>query len=162
MTVPVGSSCSEGTRRRISAQRCRLVDFYGFRGYEEPTVEALEDRLAREIQPKIPNTRWVIPYVQKYEFEGLLFSEVEAFRVIGEIADIGIQKLLTVRQQFSTPEEINNDPGRAPSRRIREAILGYRKPLHGLMVARETGLARIREECPRFDAWVTRLEGLKG
>ena len=139
-----------------------LVDFYGFRDRGEPTVEALEDRLIQEIEPKIQNARWIIPYVQKYEFEGLLFSEVEAFRVIGETANSNIERLLTVRQQFLTPEEINDDPNGAPSKRIEEAVSGYRKRLHGAMVARATGLAKIRAECPRFDAWVTRLEGLAG
>ena len=139
-----------------------LVDFYGFRDREEPTVEALEDRLIQEIEPKIKNTRWVIPYVQKYEFEGLLFSEVERFRVIGEMANPNIERLLTIRQQFSTPEEINDDPNGAPSKRIKAAVSGYRKRLHGAMIARATGLPKIRAECPRFDAWVTRLEGLAG
>ena len=139
-----------------------LVDFYGFRDGGEPTVEALEDRLIQEIEPKIQNARWVMPYVQKYEFEGLLFSEVEAFRVIGETENPNIERLLNVRQQFSTPEEINDDPNGAPSKRIEEAVSGYRKRLHGVMVARATGLPKIRAECPRFDAWVTRLEGLAG
>ena len=137
-----------------------LVDFYGFRDHEEPTVEALERRLIQEIEPMIPRARWIIPYVQKYEFECLLFSEVEAFRDIGESANPNIERLLAVRQQFSTPEEINDDPNGAPSKRIKEAVSGYRKRLHGPMVARATGLPKIRVECPRFDAWVTRLEGL--
>ena len=137
-----------------------LVDFYGFRDRGESTVEALEDRLLQEVEPKIENARWIIPYVQKYEFEGLLFSESNAFRVIGETANPNIEVLLTVRQKFSTPEEINDDPNGAPSKRIEEAVSGYRKRLHGAMVARATGLAKIRAECPRFDAWVTRLEGL--
>ena len=139
-----------------------LVDFYGFRDREEPTVEALEHRLSQEIKPRIPEARWIFPYVQKYEFEGLLFSEVEAFRFIGETANPDIGRLLAVRQQFSTPEEINDDPNGAPSKRIKEAVSGYRKRLHGPMVAEETGLSKIRAECPRFDEWVTRLEGLAG
>ena len=139
-----------------------LVDFYGFRDREEPTVEALEHRLNQEIKRKIPDARWIFPYVQKYEFEGLLFSEVEAFRVIGETVNPDIGRLLAVRQQFSTPEEINDDPNGAPSKRIKEAVSGYRKRLHGPMVAEETGLSKIRAECPRFNEWVTRLEGLEG
>lgn len=139
-----------------------LVDFYGFHDREEPTVEALEHRLNQEIKPKIPEARWIFPYVQKYEFEGLLFSEVEAFRVIGETVSPDIPRLLAVRQQFSTPEEINDDPNGAPSKRIKKAVSGYRKRLHGPMVAKATGLPKIRAECPRFDEWVTRLEGLAG
>ncbi len=137
-----------------------LVDFYGFRDREESTVEALEARLIREVKSRTQTTWRIMPYVQKYEFEGLLFSEVEAFRVIGETAQPDIEKLLAVRRQFSTPEEINEEPNGAPSKRIEAAVSGYRKRLHGAMIARETGLPRIRAKCPRFDAWVTRLEGL--
>ncbi len=137
-----------------------LVDFYGFRGREEPTVEALEERLMQEIEPKITNGRRVFPYVQKYEFEGLLFSETGAFRVIGETANPDIERLAAIRQQFSTPEEINDDPGGAPSKRIAGAVSRYRKRLHGPLIAKETGLPKIRAECPRFDVWVARLEGL--
>ena len=139
-----------------------LVDFYGFRDREEPTVEELEDRLIQEIEPKIKKARWVKPYVQKYEFEGLLFSEVEAFQVIGETANPNIERLLAIRQQFSTPEEINDDPNGAPSKRIKAVVSGYRKRLHGAMIAKATGLPKIRAECPRFDAWVTGLEELAG
>ena len=137
-----------------------LVDFYGFRDGEEATVEALEERLLREIEVQIPNARCLFPYVQRYEFEGVLFSDVEAFRVIGQKTDPEIERLWTIRQAFSTPEDINDDPNGAPSKRIEGAISGYRKRLHDPMVARQAGMERIRAECPRFNAWLTRLEGL--
>ena len=137
-----------------------LVDFYGFRDRKEPTVEALEERLIQEIESRVQDRRWIVPYVQKYEFEGLLFSETEAFRAIGETANPDIERLSAIRQQFLTPEEINDDPNGAPSKRIEGAVSGYRKRLHGPIVARATGLPKIRAECPRFDAWLTRLEGL--
>ena len=138
-----------------------LVDYYGFRAHGEPSAEALANRLLHEIESKVQDTRWVIPYVQQYEFEGLLFSEVEAFRVIGATAKPSIGRLLAVRQKFSTPEDINDDPNGAPSKRIGNAVAGYRKRLHGAMIARATGLSKIRAECPRFDAWVARLQGLR-
>ena len=62
-----------------------LVDFYGFRGKGDRTVEELEEHLAQEIQKKVSSgwdQRKVIPYVQKHEFEGLLFSDVSAFSVM--------------------------------------------------------------------------------
>lgn len=137
-----------------------LVDFYGFRDRKEATVEALEARLLREIEAIMPRTRYFIPYVQKYEFESVLFSHVEAFRVIGQRTEVEMGRLLAVRQAFATPEEINDDPNKAPSKRIQDAVSGYRKRLHGPMVARQVGLERIRAECPRFDAWIAGLEEL--
>ena len=137
-----------------------LVDFYGFRDKGDRTVEELEECLVQEIGARIQNTRRLFPYVQKYEFEGLLFSDTAAFRAIQQATDHDIDTLVAVRRQFMTPEDINDDPNGAPSKRIAGAVSGYRKRLHGPLVARKTGLAAIREKCPRFRAWLTRLEGL--
>ena len=139
-----------------------LVDFYGFRGKGSRTVEELEDLLAQKIRQKIPSPKAVIPYVQKHEFEGLLFSDVTAFENVGHISNRGIKKLKEIRSQFPTPEDINDNPATAPSKRIVGAIPNYRKSLHGPQVAKKIGLEKIRVECPRFDEWVTRLEALGG
>ncbi len=137
-----------------------LVDFYGFRGKGDRTVEALEKHLEQEIETHIPDARRVFPYIQKYEFEGLLFSDPAAFGAVGRAADRSIAELAAVRRQFETPEDINDDPEGAPGRRIARAVVGYRKRLHGPPVARRVGLATIRAECQRFHAWLTRLEKL--
>lgn len=137
-----------------------LVDFYGFRDKGDWTVEELEEHLAREIEARVSDARRMIPYVQKHEFEGLLFSDAAAFGAIGPAADQSIEALAAVRRQFHTPEDINDDPDTAPSKRIKRAIPAYDKTAHGPAVARATGLPTIRAQCPRFDAWMTRLEGL--
>ena len=137
-----------------------LVDFYGFQGKGDLSVEKLECRLIREIETRIPDARQVFPYVQKHEFEGLLFSDAAAFGVTGRAAERDIEALSNIRRKFKTPEDINDDPEGAPSKRIARTAPGYRKVLHGPMVARKAGLATIRAECPRFGAWLTRLEGL--
>ena len=140
-----------------------LVDFYGFRHKGDRTVEELEEHLSHEIQMKIHHgwdQRRVIPYVQKHEFEGLLFSDVTAFRTAMNAPDQSITQLEKIRSSFSTPEDINDGPATAPSKRIVGAISGYRKALYGPLVAMEMGLTVIREQCPRFREWVTRLESL--
>lgn len=137
-----------------------LVDFYGFRGKEDRTVEQLERHLAQEIRARMPDAAQTFPYVQKYEFEGLLFSDATAFRAIGPEADGAVETLARIRRQFATPEDVNDDPCGAPSKRIARVVAGYRKRLHGPLVARAAGLAKIRAECSRFRAWLTRLEGL--
>ena len=59
-----------------------LIDFYGFRGKGNLTPDDLENSIRETVISRIP-TSWsvtrVIPYVQRYEFEGLLFSQVGAF-----------------------------------------------------------------------------------
>ena len=98
-----------------------------------------------------------LPFVIMHEFEGLLFSDCAAFangigqpRLISSLQDI--------RNQFATPEEINDSPITAPSKRVMSLIPGYEKPLHGTLAAIEIGLEKIREQCPHFRAWLARLE----
>jgi hypothetical protein len=63
-----------------------------------------------------------------HEFEGLLFSDCAAFsRGIGrpEVED----SLRKIREAFATPEEINDSPVTAPSKRVEGLVPGYQKPL---------------------------------
>ena len=137
-----------------------LVDFYGFRGKKDLTVEDLEDLLIREIEAQSAGQALVFPYVQKHEFECLLFSDTAAFRVLRHVTDDQIAKLEDIRRRFATPEDINDDLKRAPSKRILCAAPSYSKRVAGLVVAQKVGLKRMRAECPRFHAWLSRMEGL--
>ena len=146
-----------------------LVDFYGFidkREHETPT--GLESRIAVHIanevrmsSPQGYQERQVLPYVQQYEFEALLFSEVDAFAaVLPRIPRGSVATLRGIRCQYTTPEDINDDPDTAPSKQIEKVIRGYNKRRDGYLVAEEIGVDKIRAECPRFNEWVTRLEAL--
>lgn len=133
-----------------------LVDFYGFKGKSRLPPDDLLQAIGVEIGQS--DERFVFPYIQMHEFEGLLFSDVDTFERV--IPGAPIADLRSIRAAFDTPEDINDDPNTAPSKRIRQLIPTYRKRLHGPGVALETGLEEIRRECPRFDAWVGRLEAL--
>jgi len=101
--------------------------------------------------------RRLVPFVVMHEFEGLLFSDCAAFsRSIGR-PDLEAS-LRKIRDAFATPEEINDSPVAAPSKRVETLMPGYQKPLLGVLAAREIGLARIRKECPHFDGWLRQLE----
>ena len=142
-----------------------LVDFYGFRDREDrETVDALENRLGEALRRVIReyDSRRVIPYVQKHEFESLLFSDVDSFAVLPGVPDEAVRTLRHIRSQFPSPEDINDNRNTAPSRRIAGAMPEYRKVVHGPLIAGETGLDAIRRECRRFDAWMERLETLAG
>ena len=64
----------------------------------------------------------MFPYIQQYEFEGLLFADVEAFGGLVDVPDESIAALRRIRGQFPTPEGINDAPNTAPSKRIVGAI----------------------------------------
>ena len=140
-----------------------LVDFYGFRDKNNATREELEQHILETVYKKV-NRAWdqsqVFPYVQQYEFEGLLFSNVSAFANAINASDERVEELRRIRARFPTPEDINDSRDTAPSKRIMGVIPGYRKVVAGSLVAMETGLETIRSECPRFDDWVRRLESL--
>lgn len=118
---------------------------------------ALLEDLATHLGAGFDRRRF-LPFVVMHEFEGLLFSDCEAFaRGAGQPAIEG--SLRDIRNQFDTPEDINDDPATAPSRRVEAVIQGYTKPLHGNLAALEVGLDRIAAECPHFRAWILELEG---
>ena len=100
-----------------------------------------------------------VPFVVMHEFEGLLFSDCAAFTR-------GINRpelepsFSIIRAQFTSPEDINDSPITAPSKRIAGLFPGYRKPFHGVLAVQEIGLHRIRVECGHFDMWLKRLESL--
>ena len=141
-----------------------LVDLYGFRGRREhETIEELERRIEDAVDDRAAGN-WdrsrVFAYVQRHEFEGLLFSEVEVFETIVDVEPSSIASLRQVRSSFPTPEDIDDGPDTAPSKRIMQVVPGYRKRLYGPILAEETGLTTIRKECPRFGSWISRLESL--
>ena len=140
-----------------------FVDFYGFGNKRDKTAEELEALVCRDVQQKVGrNQDRVLPYVQKHEFEGLLFSNVTAFSVLDDAPPNSVDLLRNIRSGFTNPEDINDNWATAPSRRIKGVIRRYRKRLHGPLVAMEIGLEAIRAECPRFNEWMIRLESLRG
>ena len=141
-----------------------LVDFYGFKKKGDRSAADLEkevqDRLAARLGGRF-DSRYVFPYVQVHEFEGLLFSDVVSFEQVFGYADLA-GELQAIRKEFGSPEDINDSEQTAPSKRLEQLIPGYRKNLFGARLAAAIGLARIRTQCPRFDGWMTHIDGLAG
>ena len=136
-----------------------LVDFYGFRRKEGRTIDELEEDLRQKLG-SLWHPKRVFPYVQRHEFEGLLFSDVSVFAGLVSAPDGSVEALQNIRSQFQTPEDINDNKDTAPSKRIKEIIPRYDKKVDAPLLAVEIGLAKIRNECPRFNGWVTSLESL--
>ncbi|KAA3596119.1 MAG: DUF4276 family protein [Calditrichaeota bacterium] len=115
-------------------------------------VETLEQNFKAEF-----NDSRFFPYFALHEFEALLFSEPE------NIASVLNEKnkakeLEKVKNKFSTPEEINENPNTAPSKRIEKIFPAYQKPTHGILASKEIGLKKMMEECPHFCSWVNKLK----
>jgi hypothetical protein len=117
-------------------------------------VAYLEDALGRDI-----GHRRFRPYLQLHEFEAFLF--VDPPKTAAAFPGLNIlDRLAQVKNAFGSPEEIDEEPDTAPSRRIAAVCGRYEKPLHGPLITIHVGLPPIREECPHFNQWLTWLESL--
>ncbi len=143
-----------------------MIDLYGlpkdFPGYEEAgnminpyaRVEILETALAEDIDdPRF------IPYIQLHEFEALIFADPAKLK--NEYLDYKkrINELVILSEKHN-PEEINDDPNTAPSKRIIAAIPNYKKHYSASSVTKEIGLEKMRKRCKHFNEWLTKLESL--
>jgi hypothetical protein len=98
-----------------------------------------------------------VPYVMMHEFEGLLFSDCARFGAGIGRPDL-VPQFQAIRDAFESPEEINDSPVTAPSKRVETLVRGYEKPLLGVLAILEIGLDAIRAECPHFREWLECLE----
>jgi hypothetical protein len=151
-----------------------MVDLYGigkgFPGIPPPTnlsniekVRHVETAFKEDICQRIPDFRpdvRFIPYLQLHEYEALLFSDPLAFANginQGNLAN----RFKAIRDEFDTPEDINDDPTTAPSKRVLLAYPSYRKVIEGTQAAQAVGVTKIGEECPHFREWLQTLTGLE-
>jgi len=117
-------------------------------------AEHLEKAMADDL-----NYSNFIPNIIIHEFEGLLFSMPEAFKLW--FGDEVVVNLMNERKNFVSPEHINDSYLTAPSKRILKYCCGYDKIMHGSLIALDVGLHKIRQECTHFDRWLKKLEDLR-
>lgn len=127
---------------------------YPTTGNGKRKAEFLEAELAKDIAQ-----RNFIPNLLVHEFEALLFVQIDAFKQWMD-DDRLLEPLRAVRGT-TLPEDINDSPHTAPSKRIVAAMAGYQKTFHGPLIACDIGLDAMRRECPHFAGWLQRLEALR-
>lgn len=147
-----------------------LIDYYGLQGSHQfsgwaqslniadknDRMSFLEEAMNADIDAGVRHR--FIPYIQLHEFEGLLFCDqlvIEDFFDKDEFDDHAY--LVQTIHHFPNPEMINDGSATAPSKRLHRIIKGYGKIVMGSLIAQEIGLTRIREKCPRFNAWIELL-----
>jgi hypothetical protein len=140
-----------------------LVDFYGFQDRRGRDRSQLENDIREAIAARTSgyDPRFVLPYVQMHEFEGLLFTDPVAFEWVGDGWSAAAKAALTdVAQAFENPECINDGLETAPSKRISKIFPEgtYSKTEHGPLIAEAIGIRSIREQCPAFNEWVGKLQ----
>jgi len=134
-----------------------LYDFYGFaRKKEGETKASLEERLLSSLHENRRSK--FIPYIQMYEFEGLLFSSPEIIATILQQDDLEPWANNILRRAGGNPEEINNSPQTAPKKRFEAKYARYRETTHSPKIACEIGIDTLREKCTGFNQWLLKLE----
>lgn len=125
---------------------------------------AIEERLAASVAEEMGaafDRNRFVPYVMMHEFEALLFSDCAAFAEA--IARPHLREALQeIRDAFASPEEIDDSPNSAPSKRVQALVAGYQKPWMGTLAALAVGLDAMRVACPHFGRWLNRLEQSPG
>jgi Domain of unknown function (DUF4276) len=107
--------------------------------------------------------RRLIPYIQRHEFEALVLASLSSLRGLLDAEDqLNGLDILERELTGTDPEDINDGPATAPSKRLAAHIPGYNKVVHGPSALSDTGLASLRGRCPRFSAWIESLETLGG
>ena len=146
-----------------------MVDYYGlprtWPGREQADrhatlrerAAAVEQAILEEVSEEIGRPSRFVPYVVMHEFEGLLFSDPDKFAQSLGRSDLA-SSFETIRETFPTPEDINDSPNTAPSKRVLKLYPRYQKPLMGVAAMQEIGLDVVRAACPLFNRWVEALE----
>ena len=142
-----------------------MIDFYGLpddfpgmdnlpAGNSYDHVSHLESALADDI-----GTQRFRPFLVLHEYEALLFSNpVEIAKVFPD--QNVLDPLTAIRRAFVSPEDINQGSDTHPAARIKKHVVGYKKVVHGTLIAQRIGLQQMRQTCPHFNDWISWLESL--
>jgi hypothetical protein len=123
-----------------SAYCSTMLDFYGlgkgFPGTPLPSnlsnldkVTRIEHAIKQDIIAQAPDLRpdvRFLPYLQLHEYEGLLFSGPAAFAEGINQSSLASQ-FQSIRGGFPTPEDIDDSPNTAPSKRVLHLTPSYRR-----------------------------------
>lgn len=144
-----------------------MLDYYGL-PKDFPSVELKNPkdalgsvvRLETDFQQSIGFEQRFIPLILLHEFEALLFADVNGFEILEDDCP-GLVASLAQEIGGLEPEAINDSPETAPSKRILKHYGNYQKPFHGSLVAMDVGLDTMRNRCPHFAQWLSKLEQLQ-
>lgn len=147
-----------------------LIDYYAlpkdFPQYEEASMivdkaerltfleKAIIEDIQKEKDEYFPN---LLPYIQLHEFEALVFSSLHGISSLFGDDEANFTEIRRIIDSHPNPEDINDNPSSAPSKRLLQLIKGYNKVVDGIMIIEETGIETVLKKCPRFNSWVETL-----
>lgn len=141
-----------------------MIDYYAlpsdFPGYDQrpdstcyARVEYMEVQFSTDI-----NQRKFLPYLQLHEFEALVFASEDKLSTAFISVPSKINQVAAMNNSFNTPEEINENPISAPSKRLKSIFPEYQKTYHSQLILSQTNIDDLRAKCSHFNSWLTKLE----
>ncbi len=149
-----------------------LVDYYGigsdWPGYAESKKQTQHTRKAQIMNQAtaeevdtlfsdLNSAQRFIPYLSMYEIEALYFSDPPGLAEQSGVPQKAIEQILAA---CGEPENINDHSTTAPSKRLEKLSSRFKKTTTGIAIATAIGIPKMRESCPLFNNWVTKLENL--
>lgn len=120
---------------------------------EEETLKKIT-----ELFPDYKAEKRFIPYIEMHEFEALLFSDAS---ILANKIGVELPHIQKILDTYDNPEEINDNPDNAPSKRLNRLMSNYRKVAMGKTISEVIGIQKIRSRCPNFHNWLIKLEKLE-
>ncbi len=125
------------------------------------TVEAALDADICSSMDRNFNPVRFLPFVMMHEFEALLFSDCTRFGVGIGRPDLAA-RFQDIRAAFASPEEIDDSPITAPSKRVEALVAGYEKPLLGVLAVLECPSGEPRAGLDGRRSWRGRIPPNQG
>lgn len=142
-----------------------MFDYFGlptdFPNYED--MNALHDDyekvrfLEKQMQDDIGNDLF-FPYISLHEFEALFYCDLDTLKLLYTGYENEIEKLKS-EIEGRPPESINDGENTSPSKRLLNH-LKYEKGSEIMIPLNHIGIDKMREKCPHFSEWVSRIEAV--
>lgn len=132
-----------------------------FPGYEEmgalcednDKVRCLEKWMREDIGNEL-----FFPYISLHEFEALFYCDLETLKLLYTGHEDEVEELKSEVKDRS-PESINDGEETSPSKRLLNH-LRYEKGSEIMIPLSHIGVEKMREKCPHFSEWVSRIEAI--
>lgn len=108
--------------------------------------------LMAALRAEYPDPRFR-PLVVLHEIEALVLAAIDAGQGDGLLPRQGLAELRQAITRAHCPEQVNDGPSTAPSKRLEAADPGYMKTVTGPLLVSEAGLPAVLERCPTFKDW---------
>ena len=122
---------------------------------------AILEQAVQEDLPSELSARF-IPHIQPYEFEALLFSDIDKLLSLEKNWLSNHEELAAIIAKYKSPELINGGADTHPSARLNKLLNHprYIKVIDGSRASEAIGIDKILEKCPHFAQWYGKLNSL--